>query len=430
MGGPAPIAAVKGFRDVLPPESRLWQQLEATAAEVFAQYDFQPVALPLLERAELFARSLGAGTDVVEKEMYTFADRDETLLTLRPEATASAARAYLASGLGAQKQAVRYWYAGPMFRRERPQRGRYRQFHQFGVEAFGQAEPLVDAEVLVMLARFLARIGVREPRLELSSLGDGACRPAYRERLAAFARGCRERLCVDCHRRIEQNPLRLLDCKVPTCREALADAPVMLDHLCGPCREHFDTVRALLAGEGVAYALAPRLVRGLDYYTRTAFEITAGGLGSQNAVGGGGRYDGLVAELGGPDVPAIGFALGVDRLALSLGEVAAGSGPDVAILPLVGDAAAAALAVATRLRDGGMHVVLEPPGRSLKALLRSADRRGARMALLIGGDELASGRGTVRDLAHGRDHPQAVPLGLDGAALVRLVHEMGLGGQG
>jgi histidyl-tRNA synthetase len=423
MGGQASVAAVKGFRDVLPHESRLWRQLEATAAEVFARHDFHPVVLPVVERAELFARSIGEGTDVVDKEMYTFEDRDGTMLTLRPEATASTVRAYLDSGLGAQRQAARFWYGGPMFRRERPQKGRYRQFHQLGVEAFGQAEPLVDAEILVMVMGLLARLGLRDVRLDLGSLGDGVCRPGYRDRLAAFARSRLERLCGDCHRRLEHNPLRVLDCKVPACREALREAPMMLDHLCTPCQEHFDTVRRLLDGEGVGYTLAPRLVRGLDYYNRTAFEIAAAGLGAQDAVGGGGRYDGLVAALGGPDVPAFGFAIGLERLALAAAPAADEAVPALAILPLVTEAAAPALAVATRLRAGGLAVVLEPPGRSLKALLRNANRRQARAALLLGGDELAAGRGTVRDLVRGIDHRLAFPLDADGAELVRWVRE-------
>jgi histidyl-tRNA synthetase len=430
MGGQASIAAVKGFRDVLPNESRLWRELEATAAEVFARHDFQPVVLPVVERSELFTRSLGEATDVVDKEMYTFEDRDGTMLTLRPEATASTVRAYVESGLGARAQAARFWYAGPMFRRERPQRGRYRQFHQLGVEAFGQDEPIVDAEILVMLMGLLDRVGLRDVRLDLGSLGDETCRPAYRERLALFGRNRRDALCGDCHRRLEHNPLRLLDCKVPACRAALADAPVMLDHLCGPCREHFDVVRDLLGREGVPYTLAPRLVRGLDYYTRTAFEIAAGGLGAQDAVGGGGRYDGLVAALGGPDVPAFGFALGVERLALAAGGSVEEPAPAMAILPLVAEAAGPALSVATRLRTGGLTVVLEPPGRSVKALLRSANRRRARAALLLGGDELAAGRGTVRDLVRGIDHRLALPLDAEGAELVRWVRAHDARGNG
>jgi histidyl-tRNA synthetase len=310
-----------------------------------------------------------------------------------------------------------------MFRRERPQRGRYRQFHQLGVEAFGQAEPLVDAELLVMVMGLLAQVGVRETRLDLGSLGDGLCRPAYRELLATFARSRRDALCGDCHRRIEQNPLRVLDCKVPSCRVTLQEAPVMLDHLCPACQEHFDTVCSLLEREGVAYTLAPRLVRGLDYYNRTAFEIAAGGLGAQDAVGGGGRYDGLVAALGGPDVPAFGFAIGLERLALAAGAAGDESGPAMVILPLVPEAAGPALSLATRLRAGGLRVALEPPGRSLKALLRAANRRQARAALLLGGDELAAGRGTVRDLVRGIDHHLALPLGLGPAELVRWVRE-------
>ncbi|HWP65580.1 MAG TPA: histidine--tRNA ligase [Candidatus Limnocylindria bacterium] len=428
MGGQASFAAVKGFRDVLPNESRLWRKLEGTAAEVFARYDFHPIVLPMLERAELFARTLGEGTDVVEKEMYTFEDRDGAMLTLRPEATASAVRAYLDSGLGAQAQVARFWYAGPMFRRERPQRGRYRQFHQIGVEAFGQAEPIVDGEILVMLMHLLASVGVRDVCLHVGSLGDAACRPAYRERLAVFARERLARLCGDCHRRLTNNPLRLLDCKVPGCREALADAPVMLDHLCGPCGEHFTAVCRLLDGEGVAYTLAPRLVRGLDYYNRTAFEVTAAGLGAQDAVAGGGRYDGLVAALGGPDVPAFGFAIGLERLALAAGGELAAPAPSMAVLPLLAEAAAPALAVATRMRAGGLTVLLEPPGRSLKALLRSANRRQARAALLLGGDELAAGRGTVRDLVRGIDHRLALPLDAASDELVRWVREHEEGG--
>jgi histidyl-tRNA synthetase len=423
MGGQASIAAVKGFRDVLPEESRRWRQIEAAAAEVFAQYDYQPLVLPVLERTELFARALGEATDVVAKEMYTFEDRDGTMLTLRPEATASTVRAYVDSGLGAQGQVARYWYAGPMFRRERPQRGRYRQFHQLGVEAFGQAEPVVDAELLVMVMRTMARLGVVEARLELGSLGDTACRPAYRERLAAFARTRHDGLCGDCHRRIEHNPLRLLDCKVPACREALQDSPVMLDHLCSACQGHFDTVRSLLEGESIPYALAPRLVRGLDYYNRTAFEITASGLGAQNAVGGGGRYDGLVAALGGPDVPALGFALGIERLALALAATEERAAPVVAILPLAADAAPMALSMATRLRDGGIHVVLEPPGRSVKAMLRTADRRHAGLAVLLGPDELAAGRATVRDLVRGADHRLALSLASTTGDLLGWIRE-------
>jgi len=417
MASSVNIPGVRGFRDVLPDESHRWRQLEAVAAEVFGSYGFAPVSLPVLERAELFSRSLGATSDVVEKEMFGFEDRDGTMLALRPEATASTVRAYLEHGPGAQGGRARYWYVGPMFRRERPQRGRFRQFQQIGVEAFGDDGPLVDAEVLIMLNDYLGTVGASGSRLLLGSVGDAECRPSYRDRLQAFGREREASLCDNCRRRLDRNPLRLLDCKEAGCQAALADAPLLLEHLCTACAEHFSSVRRHLDAQGVRYEIAPRLVRGLDYYTRTAFEVVASGLGAQNAVGGGGRYDALVATLGGPTVPALGFALGVDRLVMALGDVPGASLPTAAILPLVEDATEPALALATRWRRAGTTVMLEPPGRSLKALLRGADRQGARLAVLLGADELAVGRATVRDLARRQDHPQALPLDIDAAGL-------------
>jgi histidyl-tRNA synthetase len=309
-----------------------------------------------------------------------------------------------------------------MFRRERPQKGRFRQFHQIGVELLGRADPLADAEVLTMLSQYLALVGATDVRLEINSLGDAACRPAYREALRAFGEAHRDALCADCHRRLERNPLRLLDCKVEGCRAVMRDAPVMAQHLCAPCRQHFDEVRGLLDRAGVAFTLAPQLVRGLDYYCRTAWEVIGGGLGAQNAVGGGGRYDGLVAALGGPDVPGIGFALGVDRLAMLLGAAATPpAGPLAVVLPLMPEAVGPAFDVATRLRAAGVAVGLEPAGRSLKALLRAVDKQGARFALLVGGDELAAGRATLRDLVARADRPLALPLDAAGPELARLL---------
>lgn len=422
MSKPASITAVKGFRDVLPDETRLWQRLEAAAVACFGAWGYGDVRLPVLERSELFARSLGETTDVVEKEMFGFADRDGTSVALRPEATASVVRLYLEQGLVHRDPVAKLWYAGPMFRRERPQKGRFRQFHQIGVELLGRADALADAEVLTMLAQYLALVGVKDVRLEINSLGDAACRPAYREALRAFGEAHRDALCGDCHRRLERNPLRLLDCKVEGCRAIMRDAPIMADHLCEPCRTHFDDVRRLLDRAAVAYALAPKLVRGLDYYCRTAWEVIGGGLGAQNAVGGGGRYDGLVAALGGPDVPGIGFALGVDRLAMLLGaDAAPAAGPLAVVLPLMPEAVGPAFDVATRLRATGVAVGLEPAGRSLKALLRAVDKQGARFALLVGGDELAAGRATLRDLVARADRPLAVPLDASGPELARVL---------
>jgi histidyl-tRNA synthetase len=416
------ITAVRGFRDVLPDEARSWAALEDAAAACFTRYGFGEIRLPMLERTELFARSLGDTTDVVQKEMYTFVDRDETSVTLRPEATAGVVRAYLENGLAQTDPAARLFYRGAMFRRERPQRGRYRQFHQIGAEVLGRDDPLADAELLVMLARYLDGVGVAGVRLHLNSVGDASCRPAYEERLRHFGREHLAHLCPDCHRRLERNPLRILDCKVPGCREVVARAPVIVDTLCEPCRLHLAEVRTLLDRERVEYAMDPRLVRGLDYYCRTAFEVLADGLGAQNAVGAGGRYDGLVAALGGPDVPGVGFAIGLERLAMVRAAPAAGEGtPAAVILPLAGAAVGPALGLATRLRDEGIAIALEPAGRSLKALLRVAGRRGARLAVILGEDELAAGRATVRDLLRHEDLRHALPLDAPGPELRRRV---------
>jgi len=421
MTKPAAIRAVKGFRDVLPEESRRWEAIEGAAVATLVRHGFGEIRLPVLERTELFARSLGESTDVVEKEMYTFVDRDETSVTLRPEATASVVRAYLESGLAQSDPAAQLFYRGPMFRRERPQKGRYRQFYQIGAEVLGREDALADAELLVMLARVLAAVAARGVRLELNSVGDGACRPAYTERLREFGRAHLAALCADCHRRLERNPLRLFDCKIETCRAVLADAPRIVDALCAPCRAHFDEVRALIDGSGVEYVMNPRLVRGLDYYVRTAFELVADGLGAQNAVGGGGRYDGLVAALGGPAVAGVGFALGLERLA-SVSEVAADdTAPAAVVLPLDPAGVAPGLRLATRLRDEGLAIGLEPTGRSLKALLRVADRRRARLAIILGEDELAQGRATVRDLARHEDRRHALALDAPGPELARSV---------
>lgn len=412
------IAAVKGFRDVLPDECRRWEQLEAAAARVFGRYGYGEIRLPVLERTELFARSLGETSDIVEKEMFAFADRDGTSVTLRPEATASVVRAYLEHGLVHRDPVCRLWYRGPMFRRERPQRGRFRQFAQIGVELLGRADPLADAEMLVMLADYLRSVELSDVRLALNSLGDRACRPAYREALRAYGTSHRDALCSDCHRRLTRNPLRLLDCKTETCRTLMAAAPCVLDFLCAGCREHFEAVRRLLDSQGVAYEVAPGLVRGLDYYCRTAWEVLAPGLGAQNAIGGGGRYDGLVAALGGPDVPGIGFALGVDRMAIVMATAVGEDRPEAVVLPIAPQATAVALDLAGRLRSAGIRAGLEPPGRTLKALLRTADRQRARYAVIVGEDELRAGRATVRDLERRIDRPCAVPFAASGRDLL------------
>src|SRR2546423_9167852 len=326
------INAVKGFRDILPGETEVWNRLEDEARRLSERSGYSEIRIRIVERTELFARAAGETSDIVEKQMYTFEDVDGTSLTLRPEGTASVVRAYIENGIYGREPVSKLFYRGAMFRRERPQKGRYRQFHQIGAEVLGRDDPLVDAELLVLLADYFSAIGLGTARIELNSLGDSACRQAYREELRRWAEARKDTLCADCNRRLEKNPLRILDCKEDL--EKTRDAPVMIDRLCAPCAEHFRAVRAHLEAESVSVALNPRMVRGLDYYCRTAFEIVAEGLGAQNAIGGGGRYDGLVASLGGPAVAGIGLALGVERLVLALHGAEAASGFDLFVAPL------------------------------------------------------------------------------------------------
>jgi len=422
------IPAVRGFHDALPEAARVLSRIERTAAAVLERHGFSEVRLPIVERTELFARSIGETTDIVEKEMYTFPDRDGTLLTLRPEGTAPLARAFVEHHLDQRDQVTRLYYVGPMFRHERPQKGRLRQFHQVGAELVGREDPLADAEVLVCLVDVLDAIGIPGARLRVGSLGDEACRPAYRDELRKFGEARASSLCPNCRRRLEKNPLRILDCKEEGCRAATADAPALVDRLCAPCGEHFAQVRAILDAQGVAWELDRRLVRGLDYYVRTTFEVTAEGLGAQGAIGAGGRYDGLLAQIGGPAVSGIGFALGVERLQIALEaadpeigrRLSAESAPDVFVMPIGSAAEADALRLARRLRSEGLRVELGG-GRSVKSQMRRADKLGAARVLLIGEEELAARRASVRDMGAKRDERLAVDLDLEGAALVAAV---------
>jgi histidyl-tRNA synthetase len=406
------ITSVKGFHDVLPDESARWQWIERQARDVFARYGFGEIRIPIVERTELFSRSIGETTDIVEKEMYTFADRDGSSLTLRPEGTASIVRAYVEHALHQQAAVSKLFYLGPMFRRERPQKGRLRQFYQIGAEVIGRDDAAIDAEVLLLLHGLLESLQVRGAQIDLNSLGCAVCRPAYRAALLAYGAAHREVLCENCSRRLERNPLRLLDCKDPACRESTADAPVMIDYLCDACRAHFERLRAILVREGVEPRISPRMVRGLDYYCRTAFEVVAEGLGAQNAVGGGGRYDGLVKALGGPDAPGIGFALGVERLMLAVADHTAAQpqSPEVFIAPMGAAAETEAMHLAHAWRTDGMRVEMASGGRSLKSQLRLADKLGTPFVLILGEDELASQALTVRDMGAKRDFPRAIRL--------------------
>src|SRR5882672_8615091 len=316
-----PIQAVKGTKDLLPDEIAAWHRIEGTARALFARYGYREIRTPIFEQTELFARSIGAETDIVSKEMYTFEDRDGTSLTLRPEATAGIVRAVIEHNLMNTDPALKVYAMGPMFRRERPQKGRYRQFHQVNVEVFGVTSPSVDVEVVEMAMAYIKGCGLSQYELVLNSVGDEKCRPVYVETLRTALRARASELCADCQRRTETNPLRVLDCKVPEDQAVIESLPRISDHLCAECRDHFAEVRRELGLLEIPYQLSHRLVRGLDYYVRTTFEVLSGELGAQNSVLGGGRYDGLVKQLGGPDIPGIGFALGMERLVMLIPPV-------------------------------------------------------------------------------------------------------------
>jgi len=394
------IQLIRGFKDILPGEVELWQAIEREARDLFERFGFREIRIPIMEKTELFQRSIGEETDIVEKEMYTFADRGGDLVTLRPEATASIVRAYIQHKLYAPDPAQRLYMIGPMFRRERPQKGRYRQFYQIDAEIFGVASPLADAQLIFLLVTLFQRLQAKNVEAHVNSLGCAACRPAFRDALQKMLESVTDRLCADCLRRRERNPLRVLDCKVPGCREALAGAPSILDYLCADCRRDFDELQAALSGLGVAYVVDKRLVRGLDYYTRATFEIQTGELGAQSAVAGGGRYDKLVAELGGPDLPATGFAIGFDRLAEIVGLRAEDYRlvPDVFVAALGERSRGPAFEWCCRLGGEGVRVEMEFGARSLKALLKAADRLGARRVLMIGDQELDRRTALLRDM--------------------------------
>jgi histidyl-tRNA synthetase len=398
------ICSVKGTRDLLPPETLLWQRVEDEARRVFAAYHFQEIRTPVLEHTTLFARSVGADTDIVMKEMYTFQDRDDESLTLRPEATASVVRAYIEHSLFNEGGIHKLYYIGPMFRRERPQKGRYRQFYQIGAEVLGSDHPAIDAEFLEMLVLFLERVGLREFSLLLNSVGCPHCRSGYVMALRRALESVKANLCGDCQRRAETNPLRVLDCKVEADQPVIGELPHILDHLCSACRQHFDCVTGGLQQRDIAYQVTPRLVRGLDYYTRTTFEITSGALGAQNALLGGGRYDGLSEMLGGPPTPGFGVAIGQDRLVLAVQQAAGLKSREslAAYVAWLGDAALAPAAqLARELRRQGISVEMGYDPVKLRKSLGIANKLQARFAIIIGEGELASGHYQVKDMSAG-----------------------------
>ena len=415
------ITAIKGINDILPNAVGKWQLVESVARRVFTNFGYQEIRIPILEKTELFARSIGESTDIVEKEMYTFPDRNGQLLTLRPEATASVVRAFIQHRLHLQPSMRKFYTFGPMFRHERPQKGRYRQFHQINVEVFAIDDPMVDAEVIYMLLVFLEELHIPDITLHLNSMGCPDCRQPFRQSLTSYLDRVTAKLCSDCQRRSSTNPLRIFDCKVESCRQLVAKAPVLMDHLCDDCADNFQSVKEHLDSLGVSYTVDPHMVRGLDYYNRTTFEAITPHLGAQNAVGGGGRYDGLMKTLGGPDLPATGFAIGMERLILLLDEQTdVETGPNRLFVACLGEEAQRSgfgLVQELRLRD--LFVEMDYESRSLKAQMRRADKLSVTHVLILGEDELKKGSAVLRNMKAGTQ--EDIPLeGITEQILSRL----------
>jgi len=393
------ISAIKGIKDILPQETPIWNHFESTARKIFGLFGFREIRVPIIEKTELFKRGIGETTDIVEKEMYTFHDRDDELITLRPEATAGVIRAYIEHNMQAHEQITKLFTIGPMFRRERPQKGRFRQFHQINVELFGEDRPQADAEIIFMLAYFLKSTGITNFSLEINSLGCRKCRPAFSRAVVAHLQGSEQSLCLNCQRRIKTNPLRVFDCKTETCQDIISHAPKILDYLCNECEQHFADVKSSLADLGISYQINPKMVRGLDYYIRTAFEVTSGTLGAQNAIAGGGRYDGLVSFLGGPEVAGIGFAAGMERLVACLEQK--NDRPiktDVYIAALGATALKKAFLLTNKLREAGISAEMDYSDKSLKSQMKRADKLNSSFTLILGDEEIEKNSVKLRDM--------------------------------
>jgi histidyl-tRNA synthetase len=393
------IPAIRGTHDILPGEVERWQRVETIARRIFERYGYAEVRTPVIEREELFAKGTGETTDIVQKEMYAFTDKGGERITLRPEATPSLVRAFVEHSLEQAMAVPKIYLMGPMFRYERPQKGRYRQFHQLDVEVFGISDPAVDAEVLDLAWTLVTELGIANVELVINSVGCASCRPGFAEALVKALGEDVEALCADCQRRATTNPLRIFDCKVAQDQPAIDRLPHSTDYLCESCRQHFETVVRYLGLYGIPYRVSHRLVRGLDYYTRTTFEILGGNIGAQNAILGGGRYDGLVKHLGGPDRVGIGFAAGIERLVLAMPEGSGGSGRMPVFVAAMGEAARdAAIGLLRDLRRAGIEAHMEYEGRSIKSQMKRADRLKAILTLIIGDDELAAGAVTAKDM--------------------------------
>ena len=396
------IPPIRGTRDILPGEVERWQRLERVARSVCERYGYREIRTPVIEREELFAKGTGESTDIVQKQMYAFVDKGGEHVTLRPEATPSMVRAFVEHSLEQALPTVKLFTLGPMFRYERPQKGRYRQFHQLNVEAFGIADPSLDAEIIETAVTLVAELGIEDVELAINSVGCPGCRPAFSQALLEALGDRVPQLCADCQRRAKTNPLRIFDCKVPADQLIIDALPHSLDYLCPACREHFDATKRGLGAYGLDYRVSHRLVRGLDYYTRTTFEILGHSLGAQNAVLGGGRYDALVKRLGGPDRAGIGFAAGLERLVLAMpADAGTVTPPDAFIVTIGEEAREPAQLLARDLRHAGLTILIEYEGRSPRSQMKRADRTGARFVLIVGGDELAQDEVSIKNMSTG-----------------------------
>jgi len=398
------IQSIRGVKDILPGDIEKWQWVEEIARSVFSKYGFKEIRLPIFENTKLFSKSIGETTDIVEKEMYTFEDRSGEQITLRPEGTASVVRAYIEHKMYNPPSVVKLYYMGPMFRYERPQAGRFRQFYQIGIEAMGTDNPTIDVEVMTLLIEFFRLLGLSNLELQINSLGCSDCRPKYRETLKNAIRGHLDELCQNCNQRYERNPLRVLDCKVERDREIAKELPKTKDHLCAECQTNFEKVQTLLDSTETPYSLNPLLVRGLDYYTRTTFEVVSTGLGAQNAICGGGRYDSLVEEFEGPPTPCFGFALGMERLisVIPFGDkMDLETQPDIFVVGLGEEAKSVTFKIIHQLRRAGLSVDQDYTGGSMKSQLRKANKSRSRFSLIVGENEIKSGMYLLKDMETG-----------------------------
>jgi histidyl-tRNA synthetase len=411
---------LKGLQDILPPDITVWHHIENISRDIFKNYGYQEIRLPIMENTDVFIRSIGETSDIVEKEMYTFEDKGGRSVTLRPEGTASFVRAYVEHHLYNNPAPQKFYYMGPMFRYERPQAFRYRQFYQIGAEAMGIDDPKLDAEIISMLSGILRAIGLEGLNFEVTSIGCKKCRPGYTAALKEFLSDKIDTFCSDCRRRFDANPLRILDCKVPSCIESRKGAPPVLDHLCGECKVHFDTLRNYLGLLNVPHRVNPNLVRGLDYYTKTAFEVSSENLGSQSAVAAGGRYDGMVHEFGGPPTAGIGFAMGMERIIpLIKDSLAEMPGPDLLFCPLGDEAAAKALLLAEQLRADGLWIEMNHESTSIRSQMRKANRMGAKNVIVLGEDEIKTGKVTVKNMTDGDD----AKISLEAGKILQLLNQ-------